>query len=171
MNKTTWDLEDGLKLVRAIQPEAKKFGYHVALGGSVLNDGLSEKDIDLYFLPFENEKVAKGDQEGLLDWLEKIWGLGRVMGYYDNNLGGLLANDDGPFGQPRYQARYQAPAGVVQYRAEVPVVRAEAPVPWDPPPLVDYDAYAAPAQPPKSVYLYKMTFKRVGGDRIDCFIL
>lgn len=46
-----WGLDDALTLVRQLQKEVRPFGYHIALGGGVLNKGMSEKDLDLYFLP------------------------------------------------------------------------------------------------------------------------
>ncbi len=35
----------------------KPLGYHIALGGGVLNNGVSTKDLDLYFLPLTNDKA------------------------------------------------------------------------------------------------------------------
>lgn len=76
-----WTMEDGLKLVRALQPEARKFGYHLSLGGSVLNQGHSHKDIDLYFLPFENKGVngGKSNLQGLVSYLEELWGVSKCL--------------------------------------------------------------------------------------------
>jgi hypothetical protein len=71
----SWTLDDGLQLVRAIQHDTRKYGYHLALGGGVLNNGRSEKDIDLYFLPMDNgERGPKKDPDGLVGWLAKLWG-------------------------------------------------------------------------------------------------
>ena len=50
-----WHLQDALLLVWDIQETTRLFGYHVALGGGVLNRGYSTKDLDLYFLPLCNE--------------------------------------------------------------------------------------------------------------------
>lgn len=72
---SVWLLDDGLKLVRALQDDSRKFGYHLALGGGVLNRGESKKDIDLYFLPLMNHKLfPKANPGELLEWLEKMWG-------------------------------------------------------------------------------------------------
>jgi hypothetical protein len=49
-----WTLEQALALVRSIQPACHSFNYHVTLGGGVLNQGFSSKDLDLFFLPFGN---------------------------------------------------------------------------------------------------------------------
>lgn len=71
-----WNIEDGLRLVRALQPECRRFGYHLALGGGVLNNGRSYKDIDLYFLPLDNPKESPTSLNGLRNWLDEMWGEG-----------------------------------------------------------------------------------------------
>ena len=42
-----WYLDEALGLIRELQPNVFKFGYHLALGGSVLNVGLSVNDLDI----------------------------------------------------------------------------------------------------------------------------
>lgn len=74
-----WTMEEALRLIRAIQPETRKFGYHLSLGGGVLNKGESKKDLDLYFLPLDREDV-KVDSPGLLKWLQSVWGEGKRFG-------------------------------------------------------------------------------------------
>lgn len=69
-----WKLEDGLILVRSIQQPSRKYGYHVALGGSVLNKGESEKDLDLYFLPMGSDSGIKEEPGELVKWLSSLWG-------------------------------------------------------------------------------------------------
>lgn len=73
-----WTIEVALGLIRALQPECRAYGYHLALGGGVLNKGESEKDLDLYFLPMNpfnaDETDASSDPEGLIAYLEKLWG-------------------------------------------------------------------------------------------------
>lgn len=51
-----WGLDDALTLIRRLQKTARLLGYHIALGGGVLNKGTSEKDLDLYFLPLVDHK-------------------------------------------------------------------------------------------------------------------
>lgn len=46
---TIWNIQDGIGLCRILEPIAIANGYHVALGGSVLQDGTSEKDLDVFF--------------------------------------------------------------------------------------------------------------------------
>jgi hypothetical protein len=71
-----WDLEQALRVVRALQPVTREYNYHLAIGGGVVNNGESKKDLDLYFLPMGgfpgNEKPTNPD--GLLKRLEKLWG-------------------------------------------------------------------------------------------------
>ena len=69
----TWTLEEALPLIRNLQPQAHQFGYHLCLGGGVLNTGRSEKDLDLYFLPMSpsDDKAAE-----LKAWLDNLWGAG-----------------------------------------------------------------------------------------------
>ncbi|MGE3341548.1 MAG: hypothetical protein AB7J46_06665 [Candidatus Altimarinota bacterium] len=66
---TMWTLDQGLSVVRDLQPNVKKLGYHLCLGGGVLNNGESTKDIDLYFLPLDNAEYPV-DSEGLLNMLQ-----------------------------------------------------------------------------------------------------
>lgn len=67
-----WTLDDGISLVRAIQQGCRKYGYHVTIGGGVVNKGTSDKDVDLYFHPLDNGKSS--DLSGLMEWLTSMWG-------------------------------------------------------------------------------------------------
>ena len=67
-----WTLKDALDLIRGLQPESRKFGYHLCLGGGVLNKGESKKDLDLYFLPMGGPNEAR--PTALISWLEGVWG-------------------------------------------------------------------------------------------------
>lgn len=72
---THWTLEEALDLIRLIQPETRRFGYHLCLAGGVLNKGWSNKDLDLAFLPMDKpDKLA--DPEGMLQFLTSLWGTG-----------------------------------------------------------------------------------------------
>lgn len=73
-----WTLNQALELVRRIQPLVRPFNYHIAIGGGVLNNGHSDKDLDLYFIPFSEQGP---DPEGLRTFL------GTVIGV-EYNLGG-----------------------------------------------------------------------------------
>ena len=45
-----WTLSEALVLIRKISPIAQRHGFSVALYGSVLDKGESEKDLDLFFV-------------------------------------------------------------------------------------------------------------------------
>ena len=60
-------------LIRSLQPQMRQFGYHLCLGGGVLNNGWSEKDLDLYFLPLS---PFDGKAKELKAWLDGLWGTG-----------------------------------------------------------------------------------------------
>lgn len=79
--ENVWTLEDGLRLIRILQPKAKEYGYHIALGGGVLNKGESKKDLDLYFLTLDNGKKTPAC-DNLVAWLEEMWGNGKDIDNY-----------------------------------------------------------------------------------------
>lgn len=54
--RTAWNLVEALEFVAALSPVAKKAGYAVALAGSVLAKGKSEKDLDLVLFPLRTDK-------------------------------------------------------------------------------------------------------------------
>lgn len=54
-----WTLDEAIKLIREIQPEMHNVKYAVSLGGSVLNEGESYKDLDLIINPFYPEEVGE----------------------------------------------------------------------------------------------------------------
>lgn len=136
-----WTFEDALPLVRAIQPETRNFKYHLTLGGGVLNNGKSDKDLDLYFLPMFDRKRA--DWRGLLEYLEKQWGKSSILGrdYPDTDLyavaakftyGGLridsfiLGGDDDETKKFR-EERLRAELDLDEGQLDPPVVRARTP--------------------------------------------
>lgn len=70
-----WELDGALRVIRALQPATRQFGYHLALGGGVMNKGESRKDLDLYFLPmggFGGDPLHRPD--AMLKHLERLWG-------------------------------------------------------------------------------------------------
>jgi hypothetical protein len=83
-----WELEEALELIRALQEKAWSFGYHLCLGGGVLQKGRSEKDLDLYFLELDNPKY-KVDTTGLITWLDSIWEYKRDLWVEYNRAGDL----------------------------------------------------------------------------------
>lgn len=73
-----WTLQQGLDLVRTIQPRLHHMGYHVAIGGGVINKGYSTKDLDLYFFPLDLK-----DQESLVPFLESLFGAAVPISMFD----------------------------------------------------------------------------------------
>jgi hypothetical protein len=74
-----WTLDESLKLIRTIQPEMKNYEYHITLGGGILNNGISNKDLDLFFLKLNNHT---GQGWGLFQYLSKI--MGPLIGIRDS---------------------------------------------------------------------------------------
>lgn len=64
-----WTLKEGLEAIRAIQYEAHELHYSLALGGSVLNQGKSDKDLDIIAVPFHG-KEASPKKENLIKLFE-----------------------------------------------------------------------------------------------------
>lgn len=147
-----WRLDEGLKLIRALQGRVKEFGYHIALGGSVLNNGDSEKDLDLYFLPFDNLNVSKEDTTGLLSWLTALWGEPWTLGAYSD----VPPEPDGR-----------------RIRNVLPhVVSEDEPMPALPiPDDIAWVRSLSNKPKVKSSYQFKLKFQRAGNDRIDVFII
>lgn len=87
-----WLLDEGLKLVRSIQGDLPKYGYHVTLGGSVLNRGKSDKDLDLFFLPMGDRPMP----DALVKWLETLWGPSRPVSEKKRSAFGGLHNGASP---------------------------------------------------------------------------
>lgn len=88
-----WTLIEALLLIRKIQPEIHAMKYHVCLAGGVLNNGQSDKDVDLVFLPITNEEIP--ELSDLCGWFDKTWGMAQ-----DN------CTDPDPAKSLRYQASY-----------------------------------------------------------------
>lgn len=54
-----WTLEQAVELLRMLEPVAISQGFHVALGGSVLIRGSSDKDLDIFIYPHKTaDKIA-----------------------------------------------------------------------------------------------------------------
>jgi hypothetical protein len=50
-----WTLETAVPLIQKIAPIAKRHGFSVALYGSVLDTGKSQKDLDLFFVEQDSD--------------------------------------------------------------------------------------------------------------------
>lgn len=75
-DRVIWTLRQGIKLVRKLQPALHARHYHVALGGGVLNKGWSVKDLDLYFMPFDQDEPVRD----ILPFLEEQFGPSQPIG-------------------------------------------------------------------------------------------
>lgn len=64
-----WTLQEALPLIRKISPIAEKHGFSVALYGSVLVRGESEKDLDLFFVEQDPDIC---DVNGCLNEISKL---------------------------------------------------------------------------------------------------
>lgn len=73
-----WTLDEGLALVRQLQPLTRAFNCHLAIGGGVVNAGQSEKDLDLYFLPLDGTQ-DEPRTDGLVALLRGLWGEPEVL--------------------------------------------------------------------------------------------
>lgn len=51
MAEPAYTLDQGVALIRRIQPTCMAAGWYVALAGGVLNNGSSDTDLDLVFMP------------------------------------------------------------------------------------------------------------------------
>jgi hypothetical protein len=88
-----WNLEQALDVVRSIQDVIREYGFHVCLGGGVLNTGESRKDLDLYFLRLTVED-AESDPPALLAFLRIMW----------NDEGESLGNE---YPDVRFHSKYK----------------------------------------------------------------
>jgi hypothetical protein len=70
MKIAAWTLDEALDFVRAHQPTFWALNYHVALGGGVLNNGRSYKDLDLIVMAMCNSKP--NNYAGLVELLAQF---------------------------------------------------------------------------------------------------
>lgn len=75
-----WTLSEGLEVVRGIQQPIRAYGYHVAIGGGVVNKGQSDKDLDLYFLPMNGASTPPADALALRAYLVTEFGTEYPLG-------------------------------------------------------------------------------------------
>lgn len=65
--KPLWTFDEALPLIRELQPLTREPGYHLTLGGSVLNIGRSLKDLDLFFLPMYGQRQDRSEMQRVLE--------------------------------------------------------------------------------------------------------
>ena len=76
-----WTREAAAEVIALLQPLTRQFGYHLALGGGVLNNGHSDKDLDLYFLPLDDQDHPPNPDK-MLRCVEAIWGESKPLSDY-----------------------------------------------------------------------------------------
>lgn len=57
-----WDLKEGIAKCRKLESIIAPVGYHVALAGSVMRDGFSEKDLDIIIYPHDSANMGSPEQ-------------------------------------------------------------------------------------------------------------
>jgi hypothetical protein len=70
-----WYLVEGVALIRKLQEKAWACGYHLALGGGVLNKGYSDKDLDIECIPGDKIPSGKQDISAFLSYLSEKHGI------------------------------------------------------------------------------------------------
>lgn len=80
-----WTLNEARLFINEIQSKLLAKNYHVVLGGSVLNDGQSENDLDLYFLPLEDESKHPDDRR-IFNYISVMEIMHEVTGHYGNHM-------------------------------------------------------------------------------------
>ena len=66
-----WTLDQAVVVVRRLQRDVHALGYHVTLGGGVLNNGESDKDLDLFILRKNNTERQRP--------IEVMWAVARRL--------------------------------------------------------------------------------------------
>lgn len=65
-----WHQSEAIELARRIETAVVPMGFHVALGGSVLHQGKSNKDVDIYL--YNNKGVEQRPVRDVLAKLEEL---------------------------------------------------------------------------------------------------
>lgn len=81
--KEMWNRDQAFEIINKIQVQCSWYNFHCLLGGSVLNYGTSLKDLDLYFLPLNNEEEKR--YESLIEILSKELNSGHKLEILNNS--------------------------------------------------------------------------------------
>ncbi len=73
-----WTLNEGLAVVRLLQPLTRRVDYHLAIVAGVVNKGYSDKDLDLYFLPLDNSE-HQPEPDRMKSILDALYGEGEPI--------------------------------------------------------------------------------------------
>jgi hypothetical protein len=66
MVRSRWTWDSALAFLKRIRPGVRAVGYDLALAGSVLHSGESEKDLDVVLFPLTTVKQDQGALRGVL---------------------------------------------------------------------------------------------------------
>jgi hypothetical protein len=66
-----WTLLEGVTIIRRIQDSLREKGYHACLGGGVLNQGGSKRDLDIFILRMNNTNRVRP--------IECVWSLSNIL--------------------------------------------------------------------------------------------
>lgn len=72
-----WKFDEAKALVAAMRSKVNQYGYEVTIGGSVLIDGKSGNDLDLFFIP--RQEGVSALPVDLLMWLATKFGPGKTI--------------------------------------------------------------------------------------------
>ena len=72
-----WNIDEAIIFIRQYQQSFRQFNYHIGLIGSVLNDGISIKDLDIVVLPMSNGKEA--NIKLLIPFLEEHFAAAKII--------------------------------------------------------------------------------------------
>lgn len=72
-----WTLKEAQTLLGAMRPKVNQFGYEITMGGSVLTNGQSKNDLDLYFVPL-NDYIQRQPVDMLI-WMGSKFGVGKTI--------------------------------------------------------------------------------------------
>lgn len=117
----SWELNEAIQLIRDIQPMLRLRGYHLGLGGGVLNKGTSLHDLDIYMFPTSNvptEYPQQLEQALQVFTTRGVDGLHKVFGPTSSGGGGNDAHCYYDLYQGDYQGR-QVDVFVVLSKEEI----------------------------------------------------
>lgn len=70
-NRLQWTLNEAIDVIRRLQPFAHQYGFSLSLGGGVLNNGSSYKDLDIVALHFHGPDIS--DEVKLLKLFDRLY--------------------------------------------------------------------------------------------------
>lgn len=63
-----WKLNEAINYIQNLNPRIQELGYHPALMGSVLTKGMSDNDLDIGIIPYDDKNI-KAERGRLLNLL------------------------------------------------------------------------------------------------------